>query len=296
LPANIAVIWKSIGFDSAFVPAILAYLTAIAVVLVMLTSFLEKKYNIVGLVFFFAITFFDVLFPFVISQYADTLFALFVLIPFVLLQHLPKDNPLKMFILIGFFVASSAWIKNEGIMFFVLFSFVLFIRYCRNFKFLTHFVAGAILPLAVLIFFKINFAPVNDLMDTTLDQYLVKLENIENYKIVLNYGYTFIISNCKLLYMSLIAILFVNSKFYYSFCFAIIFGLLGVYFIIYITTPYAIMWHLTTSFDRLIHQVTPVLLYSIFMAFAERLKEIYTFLLSQKEDDGKKKRKIDLFG
>jgi hypothetical protein len=121
LPANIAVIWKSIGFDSALVPAIFAFLTAIALVLVMLTSFLEKKHTTVGLLFFFAITFFDVLFPFVISQYADTLFALFVLIPFVLLQHLPKDNPLKMFVLIGFFVASSAWIKNEGIMFFVLF-------------------------------------------------------------------------------------------------------------------------------------------------------------------------------
>lgn len=272
LPANIAVIWKSIGFDSAFVPAILAYLTAIALVLTILTSFLEKKYTIVGLLLFFAINCFDVLFPFVVSQYADSLFALFMVIPFVLMQHLPKDNPLKMFVLIGFFVAASAWIKNEGIMFIVLFSLVFSVKYYRNFKFLAHFVLGAILPISVLIFFKLNYAPTNDLMDGTLNESIVKLENIENYKTILEYAYTFIIENCKLLYMSLIAILFINYKYCYSFCFLIIFGLLGAYFFVYVTTPHNIMWHLNTSFDRLMHQVTPILLYSIFIAFAERLK------------------------
>lgn len=278
LPANIAIVWKSIGSHSAFVPAIFAYITAVALVLVILTSFLEKKHAVIGLLLFLALTYFDVLFPFVVWQYADTVFALFVLLPFVLLQHLPKQQPYKILVLIGFFAAAAAWVKNEGIMFFGLFSLVFFIKYCRNFKLITHFILGALLPLSVLFFFKIKFAPTNDLMDGSTNEYAEKLVDFENYKVILNFAYTFIIDNCKLLYMSLIAILILNYKYIYSFCFLVIFGLLVAYFFVYVTTPYDIMWHLSTSLNRLLHQVTPILLYSIFMAFAERLKTLYVAL------------------
>ncbi|MBC7438359.1 MAG: hypothetical protein H7250_00030 [Flavobacterium sp.] len=270
LPANIAVIWKSIGNYSAFVPAVLAFVTAIALVLTILTSFLEKKYTLIGLFLFFLIIYFDVLFPFVVSQYADSVFALFLLIPFVLLQHVSKENPLKMFALIGFFAASSTWIKNEGIMFFGIFSLVFFIKYYRNYKFLLNFILGTILPLSILLFFKIYYAPTNDLMNSTTKDYLERLSNFENYKIILDYSYSFIINNCKILYLSLIAILIINYKYYYSFCFVVIFVLLSAYFFVYVTTPYNLNWHLSTSLDRLLHQVTPVLLYSIFIAFAEK--------------------------
>jgi hypothetical protein len=274
LPANIAIIWKSIGIHSAFVPAVFAYLTAVALVLLVISSFLEKKLVVIGLLLFFSITYYDVLFPFVISQYADTTLALFMLIPFVLLQHLQKQSGLKVLMLIGFFAAACAWVKNEGIMFFVIFSLAFFIKYYRNFKFLTHFILGALLPLSFLIFFKVNFAPTNDLMDSTLKEQILKIGNFENYKTICDYAYTFITEHCKLLYISLIAILFINYKYFYSFCFLIILGLLTAYFFVYVTTPYEIMWHLTTSLDRLIHQVTPVLLYSIFMAFAEKWKSV----------------------
>lgn len=288
LSANIAVIWKSIGFNSAFVPACIAYLTALALVLTILTSFLEKKYTFVGLMLFSVMTYSSILFPFVTSQYADSLFALFALIPFVLLQHIPEKKPLKMFVLIGFFTASAAWIKNEGIMFFLIFSFGLIIKYFKKTNVIIHFGLGALLPLFVLILFKIKYAPTSDLMNSSFNDYRNKLIQIENYKVILNYAYTYIIDNCRFLYISLIAILLLHYKFFYSFCFLIIFGLLTAYFFVYITTPYDLMWHLSTSLDRLLHQVTPVLLYSIFMAFAKKTNR-FNFISTLKIVQSQKK-------
>ena len=273
LPSNIALIWKSIGVNSAFVPAIFAFVNAVAIILTILTSFIEKRQLYVGLLLFSIIIFKNILFPFVVSQQADTVLALFILISFVLLQHLKEQNTLKIYFLIGFFVASSAWIKNEGIVFFFIFSNGLFFKNFKNYKLITYYCFGTLLPLLVLIFFKTVYAPSSDLLQLKPEEYLSKLCNFENYVTILEYAVQ--VDICKYFLALLITVAIINYKYFYSFCFLVICGLLTAYFFIYVTTPNDLVWHLKTSLNRLFHHITPVLFFSVFITIAEKLSNVY---------------------
>jgi hypothetical protein len=269
LPSIIAIFWKSLGFYSAYVPAVLAYLIAVSLVLTILSSFLEKKFELTGISIFLIMTCSSVLFPFATSQQADTFFAAFIVIPMVLLNHLPKDKFVFHLILIGFFTATCGWIKNEGLAFFILFAFCFSLKYFRMKDFLKYFYLGTAFPLLVLFVFKFNYAPPSDLINGS-NEYMSKIFDFSRYNLIYNYASNYIVENCQLLIYSMIAILIINYKYYSSFTFVVIFGLLVAYFFTYVTTPNDLSWHLTTSLYRLIHQVFPILLYSIFFSASEK--------------------------
>jgi hypothetical protein len=269
LPSIIAVLWKSLGFYSAYVPAIFAYLIAVALVLTILSSFLEKKFTVSGISLFLIMTYSSVLFPFVNSQLADTFLGAFILLTMVLLNHLPKDKTVFHLLLIGFFTASCGWIKNEGLVFFALFAFCFSVKYFRRMDMIKYFFIGAALPFLVLLFFKLKYAPSSDLINSN-NEYASKFFDFSRYHTIYDFASNYIVENCQLLMYSMIAILVINYKYYSSFTFVVIFGLLVSYFYTYVLTPNDLTWHLTTSLNRLIHQVFPVLLYSVFFSVSEK--------------------------
>ena len=269
LPSIIAIFWKSLGYCSAYVPAVFAYLIALSLVLTILSSFLEKRFEVFGISVFLIMTCSSVLFPFASSQQADTIFAAFILVPMVLLNHLPNDKSVFHLLLIGFFTASCGWIKNEGLVYFVLFAFCFSVKYFRKKNFVKYFFAGASFPLLVIFVFKFNFAPSSDLINGS-SEYMSKIFDFSRYNLIYDFASNYIVENCQLLMYSMIAILVINYKFYSSFTFVVIFGLLTAYFFAYVTTPNDLIWHLTTSLYRLVHQVFPVLLYSIFFSASEK--------------------------
>jgi hypothetical protein len=269
IPSIIAVFWKSLGFYSPYVPAVFGYLIAVSLVLTILSSFLEKKFVVTGISIFLIMTYSSVLFPFATSQQADTLFGAFILIPMVLLNHLPKDKPIFHLLLIGFFAATCGWIKNEGLVFFALFAFCFSVKYFRQKSVIKYFFIGAAFPLLVLFAFKINYAPSSDLVNGH-NEYATKFFDLSRYKSIYDFASNYIVENCQLLMYSMIAILVINYKYYGSFTFVVIFGLLVAYFFTYVLTPNDLIWHLTTSLYRLIHQVFPVLLYSIFFSASQK--------------------------
>ena len=55
----------------------------------------------------------------------------------------------------------------------------------------------------------------------------------------------------------------------------VIFTLFIAYFFIYVITPCDLKWHLETSFDRLLHQIMPALIYSIFYFSGKRIDSIF---------------------
>lgn len=263
LPSIIAMFWKSMGTYSPFVPAVFSYIIAVSLVLMILASFLEKQMSLLGIAIFLILTYSLVLFPYVTSQCADTLLASFILIPFVLLAHLPKSKQWLFLFLIGFFAAACGWIKNEGLMFFCIFSAYFFIKYFRQRDFIKYFVFGAAFPLLILMIFKLSYAPSNDLVNGSQD-YLTKITDFGRYKLIFDYQYAYLSDNCQLLYYAMLAILLIHYKYYFSFGFLVILTLFTSYFFAYVISPNDLIWHLSTSFDRLVHQVFPVSMYMIF--------------------------------
>jgi len=269
LPSIIAVLWKSLGFYSAYVPAVFAYLIAISLVLMILSSFLEKRFTVLGVSIFLILTGSSVLFPFVNSQLADTLLGVFILASMVLLNHLPYDKPVFHLLLIGFFTATCGWIKNEGLVFFALFAFCFSVKFFRNKNMVKYFFIGAALPLLVLLVFKLNYAPSSDLINGH-NEYATKIFDFSRYKTIYDFTKNYIVENCQLLTYSMLVVLVINYRYYSSFTFVVIFGLLVAYFFTYVLTPNDLTWHLTTSFYRLVHQVFPVLFYSMFFSVSEK--------------------------
>ncbi|WP_162127095.1 hypothetical protein [Flavobacterium phycosphaerae] len=278
----IAVFWKSLGVYSAYVPAVFAYLIAVSLVLTILASFFEKKFFVLGVSLFLIMSGTSVLFPFVTTQQADTILGTFILITIVLLNHLPNDKPVFHLLLIGFFAATCGWIKNEGLAFFALFAFCFSIKYFREKNWIKYFFAGAALPLLVVLVFKFTCAPSSDLVNGH-NEYATKIFDFSRYKTIYDFASNYIVENCKFLMYTIVVMLVINYRYYTSLTFVVIFGLLTVYFFTYVLTPNDLTWHLTTSLYRLIHQVFPVLLYSLFFSASEKwsVKRLISFKLKR---------------
>jgi hypothetical protein len=271
LPSLVAMFWQI--SDSAFVPAIIAYVVAVLLLLSILTSFLERGYRLFGLLLFLILSTSDVLFPFVASQCADTLVALFIVAAFVLLHHLPERSASAQLFLLGFVVASCGWIKNEGVVFSLIFSIVLAAKHIKRFSWLKWFAIGTLLPLAMIVAFKVWFAPANDLVNTE-SAYADKLADTTRYRFIFDYMYSYLKDNCALLYYSLACILLLRYRFAFSFGFIVLVLLFAAYFFAYVISPNDLTWHLSTSFSRLVHQIFPALIYLIYYAAAEKFSSV----------------------
>jgi len=176
----------------------------------------------------------------------------------------------------------ATWTKNEGILFLfiVIFSRLLIVvpnnglsGYTRE---MVVFLCGAGPVILLLVYFKIKFAPSNDILagqsfDVTLSRFL----DISRYIVV---GKSFIIEFYDLLHDRVVFIpLFIifwgftpnkqNRRGIQNTLFILGFMIVG-YFLIYIITPHDLKWHLETSLGRLFLQLLPSAVFLFFMAIA----------------------------
>ena len=270
LPSLIAMVWKSFGNTLAIVPALLSYTIAFAMIVLIMSSFFEKKFWLSGVIITLLFSATSILFPYVLSQFSDTLLACFILLPFVVLNHLPQSKSVIGFILIGFLTATCVWIKNEGLMFFAIFSFCFAIKYYKERKIIGAYIIGMVFPLGVLAIFKIFFATPSDLLMVKTN-YWEKLSDRSRYEFIINFAAEYFIQNAVLLLCLLIIVLFLNRRFYTSLPFVVIALLFLSYLSAYVVSPYGLQWHMSTSFDRLVHQIIPAICYAIFFSVSLKL-------------------------
>ena len=178
-------------------------------------------------------------------------------------------NTLNLF-LVGFFSASCGWIKNEGNVFFIIFSVFFIGSNFRNKKYITYFILGSLLPLIVIALFKIGYSPTNDIVAGQKDGSLAKLISIKRYLQIVNY-WSYYSSLYLPLQIILLLISLVKFNYYDTLAFKVILSLLVVYFFIYVITPLDLRIHLRSSLDRLMLQVTPVFLYTAFINISNKI-------------------------
>lgn len=267
LPSLIAVFWKSFYTQSPVIPLLIAYTTGVAILILLYSSFIQKKSPVAGIIVLFFLSCTNLLYPIASYQYADTLLALFILVPFILLSQINENkNNQLLFFLVGFFAASCGWIKNEGLAFYFIFSLVLFFYQGHSKNQRIAYLYGSIIPLAVIFLFKVFLAPSNDIVDGQQATIFVKLVDTSRYAIIANYFFNMISGN-KILVILILGNLVIYIS-YYNHCsyfiLVVLILMLFSYFFIYVVTPRDLTWHLSTSFDRLLHQLIPTFLFSLF--------------------------------
>lgn len=217
------------------------------------------------------------------NQYADVPLSFFVLATLALLclqDRYPQD--LRFTVLAGFMAGLAGWTKNEGLLFVAAAIVALAwgkLRYGDRAVLapqLLRFTAGLLPPLAVIAFFKLRFAPANDLLAHPAGQMLAHLADFGRWITALE-GY---VKAPFRLGSFLLPVILVLALYWYLVRFKVeeqdrstladvllTLGLtLAGEFLVYVALPGDIVWQLNTSLGRLLLQLWPAGLLAFFFA------------------------------
>jgi hypothetical protein len=217
------------------------------------------------------------------NQYADVPLSYFILTTLGLLclqDRYPDD--LRFSVLAGLTAGFAAWTKNEGTFFLVALIAArawAISRYGNRATLAPQFLrlaAGLVAPLAVVVFFKLRFAPPNDLLARQPHQILTHLTDISRWITVIQ---EYIVQPFRI-GEYLVPIILVLGVYWYLVRFkveqrdrpaiatiVIASGvMLAAEFAIYVALPGDPSWQVKSSFDRLLLQLWPSGLLAFFMA------------------------------
>jgi len=175
LPGIVALLWTLAHTGSTAAPIGVAFLFGLgtAGILISTLGILRGKAQafIAGILLIGTISFSEN----AANQYADIPLSFAILASLALLclqDRYPED--LRYSVLAGLMAGFAAWTKNEGLMFLavlIVARILAIVRYGSRSAMLPQllrFVAGSLPPLAVVAFFKLRFAPANDLMGRSM--------------------------------------------------------------------------------------------------------------------------------
>jgi hypothetical protein len=274
LPGLIAFFWRLTNNISPFIPVFIAYFPLIFIPLLTCFALYEAKNNWLA---WFSLSIFALSNNFITigcSQGADSMLSLLILLAFILYTFVKRLSINTLYIL-GFVTASSTWIKNEGILFFVVFTIVFIVFNYKNKGFVKTYLIGAIIPLIVLLSFKLLYSPQNDLVSHANNTELLmhNLANFRRYLIVAEYLVSRLFYNYIDICILMFFVLIISPPFFKSQIFIVIALVIAGYFMIYITTPFDLHWHLATSANRLLQHFYPAMVFGIFYSIQTALNK-----------------------
>lgn len=266
LPSLIALVWKSIGGVSPMVPALMAYFVFVCILGLIYSSCPGKQYRYISLVGVILLILDYHFIREASSQYADTLVGLFILLSIILLRKESKYSS-KYYWLIGFVASLPIWVKNEGIVFFVFFSILILINNLKERDKILCFLVGTMPVVILLAWFKVVYAPGNDITSAISWEVLGNLFVFDKYiTIALHLAYTVAVKFPLLIVFALF-LFFNRPRRKIPGIVFVLLTTLASYLFIYVITPYDITWHLSTSLNRLIHQLYPSFVYCMVLYF-----------------------------
>lgn len=280
LPLTVARGWTFIGKESLVFPMTISLLFTFSMVGLMYSalSLLKSKSQAHVACLFLLST--PVFLFYGASQQADIPIAFFFLasLVFLFLQGRSPENYGLSF-LSGVMAGFAGWTKNEGLLFLIAFIIarVMAVFFSQNLKMqmkqLIYFVSGSVPVLAMILYFKINLAPPNDLISggSGVSEIMSKLEDCSRYVEILK-GF-------------IAGILFILPQVFFLLFYPVYVGVRGTeirktdnitsllvlffmlmgYFCVYLITPYDLAWHLKYSLSRLLLQLWPTFILIYFM-------------------------------
>ena len=207
------------------------------------------------------------------SQYADVPLSFFMLGTIALIclyfEHDPEHAGLL--VLAGFAAGCAGWTKNEGLLFILAVSTALFalllLKHLKASRLLVPFYSGMLLPILVIVIFKIIVAPQNYLLNDqgqatfqrilTWDRHLTILH--EAGRLFWTFGLWTISPMIPLFaFVALRGVDLQSLRSSGSFAaFVTLVVTVAGYYLVYLTTPLDLHYHLASSLDRLMIHLWP---------------------------------------
>jgi len=275
LPASVARVWAYAGHESTLGPVVIAMVFGIACVTLVVTTIGGRHGWIAGALMLGATTFLAQ----VPSQCADVPLACFIVatlaVTFGDALRIPNPESRTPSLIAGATGAMAAWTKNEGVVFvllMLLIAVIVVVRRRDGRQFLWS-IAGAAPILIVVVGFKLALAPSSGLVEgQSLAVILTRLMDPARHLTVLGLmaqhamrwsaPFAFAVFPIVSLVAAWMGVRFGGVVR----VMAIVLGLmLASYYVVYVTTPFDITWHVTTSVDRLLVQLWPALVLTVFL-------------------------------
>lgn len=295
LPSFIARTWLYLQHETLYVPICVAGFFALAIVGLLTVSVTLLRDKVQGYLAGLALLSTPFFIALAAAQYADVPLAFFFLSVIVLLTFAEQSDEggKPLYVLAGIMCGLAAWTKNEGLLFVMAIIFGRVVMaymsgWKRGGKQISYFFMGLVPILLVLVYFKVNFAPVNDLVSGQNLSTFHKLTSPSRYYLVIcafmlksmSFGKWFVSPVILLIiYALLFGVYSERKKSNTVNGLVIAITLLG-YFLVYIVTPNDLTWHIETSLDRLLLQMFPSILFIYFMVVASP-----TYILQSKKKE-----------
>lgn len=211
------------------------------------------------------------------SQYADLPLAFFLIgaIVFVALADRLEDNASWLLAASGLCAGLAAWTKNEGLLFILIYLAGLFVihrRFLRDRsdrRALVAVFAGLIPMLLVIAYFKVALAPPNDLVSGQGTGTMIRVRDLHRYWTIMK---TSIIALPAFpivpvaLFLAIVGIdRNAGDRRATGLALWAVVALAAGYFAVYVVTPLYLQSQLNRSFNRLVLQLWPLLLFAVFM-------------------------------
>jgi hypothetical protein len=281
----IGFIWSITGKESIFVPAFLC-LSFYWMIVWAVYGFIKElgsKINAELAALFLSLTPFYVVM--LSSQYVDMQAGLYFLMAVGISVIAINSKNNLWYILTGLFAFGAGWVKNEGLLFIIVFfaclKLYLLLKDRKNWieKF-KYAIMGAALPLLSILIFKLWIAPTNDLIQEGGDLFS-KLNDPYRFHFIADFWKVKItdfgkwIGNPWWLLLIYIPAAGLNVSFIkkHYWTYAVIIGMLVGFFMIYMVSYIDLFFHLSTSAHRLFFQLLPVFLFIYFASLKAPFKE-----------------------
>jgi hypothetical protein len=270
LPVLVSQAWNSVGAVVSEVPAVISFFFASALSLMLYGSITALRGRGAGL----CCVLLAVGHPLFIEQsgfqVADIPLALcFVgaVTSFLLGQ---SGRGRSNYYLSGLFCGAAPWIKNEGMLFLVLFIFaatvsIVFRRIQLSRQEVVDWLLGIVPGVFAIAVFKLFFAPRSDIsdnlrLDGQLATYVVRAKEIIEMGVSLYTGGGGWIALASLIFFVAVLLSRIKNWGQVALPLMLIAGIHFGYFLVYLTSQQDITWYLSTSANRLFIQLWPLLI------------------------------------
>lgn len=280
LAMNIASSWDTLGSETPHVPMIQSALFAIACAGLFVSALAHTRsigQAALGLILLWGT-------PAVVNEgareLADLPLAYFFLATLILLDLYVIHRKPGLLVLSGISAGLGAWMKNEGSVFVIAAALALAIALWRQkpWKALGWYGLGAIIPMAVVLYFKLFLAPPSDVLSNGRAQSIAQAMDLSRHLEILRYfsgqllrfgGWNIIGLPVGVFVVLLVYLALTrqpqpreNRPMIVAALIIIAVQMLG-YYAVYVITPYDLTWHLTTSVERVFLQVFPLTAFAI---------------------------------
>jgi hypothetical protein len=272
-PAVAARFWRYAGEEVPAAGALLGILLSLSGAAVLGLTLKELRDTSLAILFSLVLLGTPLYLDLATSQYADVPLSFFILSTIALiclhLERQPAGSGLL--VLAGFAAGCAGWTKNEGLLFVIATSVVLFAGVVLRRSSLRHefapFLAGLLVPLFVILFFKFTEVRPNDLIENSTYETLRGVLNLERHITILKHAGTTFWSfgawaiQPMIPLFALFALRGADRHMLRSSGWltgsVILACIAAGYYFVYLVTPLSLQYHLDASLDRLMIHLWP---------------------------------------